>query len=205
MRTTRVLPVLCLGLSACQFPFGGSAAVRSFPPGVEVDANPPPPPAEPATMRTLEGIVSVTRPEPGAGARVNYAACADFDRLGVGRDHLYWRVFCERLPSMPPPVPPSRSPEHVVGDAAEAPSAGLVENLQRELVDARREAENNLAAMTEQLRRADRLAGKLETLRRGLSAQRTAKGAAVTEYVDGAELTGWWADPGAAAVLAGED
>ena len=116
----------CAALAGCQFPFGGRVGVTSLPPKVELDAHPPPPlPADPppVTMRTLEGIVSVTRPVPGAGARANYQACADFDALRVGKDHLYWRVFCEALPPSLPGATPAAGADADCPDCAQCPEA----------------------------------------------------------------------------------
>ena len=100
--------LLVVALSGCVAPQGVvDGGLLSG--GVKAKWDTPSPPGVP-TMKTLEGIVAVTNPQPGMGAIANYKTCADFDKLGIGEDHLYWRVFCAK----PTPVVEKQCPAPVV-------------------------------------------------------------------------------------------
>lgn len=157
--------------SACSMPYGGTAAVKSFPPGVELDANAPPPPAVPPeaedAVEDLRDLVDEKMSTITACLRYPTEAeqCACL-RLNRHTDEVYRAVGCPV--SKPPAATHSAVNPFPQGGGGEAPDDAL----RTELADARADAAHTLDAMTEQLKRADRLSDLLERARQGCRANK---------------------------------
>ena len=155
--------VLPLILSACTFPYGGGASVQSFPPGVKVDANAPPPPPEPPRAEdAVEDRADLVDEEMDS-----ITACLRYPTLAMRcrclrenkfTDEIYRDIGC---PVQTPPSHHSDPPPVVQEGGAEAA------NLQADLDDALADVENTNRVLAEQLEANDKLRDRLKRIKEG--------------------------------------
>lgn len=128
----RFAPVLLpLLLTACQFPFGGTAAVSTFPPSVDIAANPPPQPAPPPPAPDPEDVVEA-RADVVDEEMDAITACLRFPTQAMQcrclrengfTDEVYRESGCP-VRTTPPPAPPNGvSPDVRDGAGASCPPA----------------------------------------------------------------------------------
>ena len=164
--------VVLLLIAGCTFPYGGGASVQSFPPGVKVDANAPPPPPEPphpedAVEDRAELVDEMLNSITACLRYPSQAMRCKCLRENGHTDEVYREAGC---PVQTPPPHPSELSPVVQPDVAGAA------NLQADLDDAMEDVENTNRVLAEQLESNDKLRERLKRIEDGCTHDKTLAG-----------------------------